>query len=230
MPVAQLRTMALYLSSEVLEEAVERLGKCRAHRGLGDFLIVKRAMAQGGSPVKVVPSDKHFMAAINQIALATNDTSISVPQPFFNPFGSSREIKRGWRTKKYPSNGTCDTVTGPKWTDVFEVVSHGPREVEFQDDYVEHLQGVVMTGSGPYPKPFDIAAWFFRFDDVEAIVGSSPTEEDLVAAFEEAVGLTDDEKDVIYGPPPVEDADESGDGEAETEGGGHEDAQEEVQE
>lgn len=189
-----------FVSAEYLQEAVTRLGQSRARPGLCDFLVLKCAMALGDGTVTLSLKDEVFMQGVRRLALAVPEGAQAVtPEPFFNPFGASREIKQGWRTKKYPSNGPPDTVSGPNWNRVIDVLSQGPRRVQFKSDYIDHLPGVVVGSDGDFPKELDIAAWFFRFEDVEQRVGTSQDETALVQAFVLDVALTPAERTVIFG-------------------------------
>jgi hypothetical protein len=145
--------------------------------------------------------DSTYMTAVKRMAaVAPDGEAAQMPEPFFNPFGASRENRHGWRTAKYPSNGPPDTVNGPSWNPIIEVISHGPRVVKLREDYLDHLPSVVITGDGPYPGVLDAAEWFFRFDDLETSLGPSVDESALIQAFETQVGLTSSERTVIYGP------------------------------
>ncbi len=192
--------MPLYLSADVLSGAVERLASSRARPGLCDFLILKNAMAPSKPTVTLSLKDEVYMESVDRLALASPPGSdTATPEPYFNPFGGARENKHGWRTEKYPSNGPPDTVNGPSWQPITEIVSQGPRVVRLRQGYEEHLNAIVSQTLGEAPSIVDAAVWFFRFDDIQASVGESPEEESIVQAFVTAVGLTLTERQIVFG-------------------------------
>jgi hypothetical protein len=193
--------MPLYLSADVLSGAVERLASSRARPSLCDFLILKNAMAAAGRPtVTLSLKDEIYMESVDRLALASpSGSDTATPEPYFNPFGGARENKHGWRTVKYPSNGPPDTVNGPSWRPITEIVSQGPRVIRLRQGYEEHLNAIVLQIGGEAPSILDAAAWFFRFDDIQESVVESPDEESIVQAFAAAVGLTLTERQILFG-------------------------------
>jgi hypothetical protein len=192
--------MPLYLNPESLTEAVERLAHSRARPALCDFLILKRAMTLAGvGTVALSLKDEIFMTSVRQLSLASPAGSeIVTPDPYFNPFGAARDAKHGWRTKKYPSNGTADTVTGPSWQQITEIVSQPPRVVRLREGYEAHLTAIVLQSGTATPSIVDAATWFFRFDDLESTIGASPGDESITDAFTAAVGLTESERQALF--------------------------------
>lgn len=192
--------MPLYLSADFLAGAVARLGASRARPRICDFLILKHAMAAAGDPtVTLSLKDPTYMASVNQLALAAPSGSATVtPEPYFNPFGAARENKHGWRTEKYPSNGPPDTVTGANWNSITEIVSNAPRVIKLRQGYEGHLTTIVPQTGDDAPAILDAAAWFFRFEDIEGPIGTSPGDESVVDAFVAAVGLTLTERQILF--------------------------------
>jgi hypothetical protein len=191
--------MPLYLSDEYLAGAVKRLASSRAFPRLCDFLILKHAMAIADTTtVTLSLTDATYMTAVDQLTLAAPpDYDKVITEPYFNPFGTAREGKLGWRTKKYPSNGPPDTVNGPSWQPITEIVSQGPRVVSWREGYEDHLTAIVPeTGEAP-PSLLDAAAWFYRFSDLE-VVAESPSDESILDAFVQAIGLTPSEQAILF--------------------------------
>jgi hypothetical protein len=191
--------MALFVTSEALREAVQRLTVSSVRPSLCDFLIVKHAMTQGDGTVTLSLQDETYMTSVRVLAAVNAPDERELP-PFFNPFGTKREGRRGWRTAKYPSNGPPDTVNGPGWKRVIDVLSEGPRRVRFTDDYLDHLPSVIAISEGPAPLIEDCAVWLHRGRDLDS--ASTPragSAEDLTDAFVAEVGLTPGEHTAIFG-------------------------------
>jgi len=192
--------MATYLTAESLGEAVSRLMVANVRPSFCDFLIVKHAMTQGDGTVTLSLNDTTYMASVRALTEVVTGPGERVLPPFFNPFGTRREARRGWRTDKYPSNGPPDTVNGPSWKRVIEVLDERPRRVEFTPNYVDDLLRVFGRASGAPPTLLDCATWYFRGRDIESMVGpTTPTPEGLVDGFLADTGLTRPERARIFG-------------------------------
>jgi hypothetical protein len=189
--------MSLYLDSDALAGAVVRLGSSNARPSLCDFLVLKLAMAQGDGSVTLSLRDVTYMNSVTALAAINGASGKGLP-PFFNPFGAAREKKRGWRTGKYPSNGPPDTVNGPGWKKIIDVLSERPRRVRFTGDYLEHLVKVVLTADGVRPRIQDAAVWFYRAHDLEAFLGPNSTVDELAESFLAEIGLTTEEQDALF--------------------------------
>jgi hypothetical protein len=192
--------MARYITAESLAEAVSRLAASNARPSLCDFLIVKHAMTQGDGTVSLSLADETYMSSVQAFArVLTNPDEVALP-PFFNPFGTMREARRGWRTEKYPSNGPPDTVNGPGWKRVIDVLSEGPRRVRLTSDYLDHLPKVISKAGGPRPSIEDSALWYYRSKDIKSVVGrvEAPLY-DLVQGFVTETGLSSAERAAIFG-------------------------------
>jgi hypothetical protein len=191
--------VAYYLSGPTLAAAVERLSTCRAKPSLCDFLIVKHAMTQGDGTVTLSLNDRTYMAAVRTLtAVSTTDDEEPLP-PYFNPFGTKRERKLGWRTEKYPSNGPPDTVNGPRWKRVIDVISEGPRRIRFTRDYLEHLVPVIAREKGAVPLLEDCALWLHRSRSFPREEERDASRVRMVAAFLSETGLTGPERQLIFG-------------------------------
>lgn len=191
--------MALYASAESLGEAVSRLSVSNARPSLCDFLIVKHAMEQGDGTVTLSLADETYMSSVRAFtAVLTGPEEEELP-PFFNPFGTRREARRGWRTEKYPSNGPPDTVNGPGWKRVIEVLSEGPRRVQLTADYLDHLPKVISTADEQRPLIEDAAVWYHRNRDIESAAGERDfLIDDLIERFVAEIGLSTGERAGIF--------------------------------
>lgn len=192
--------MALFVRSEALREVVRRLSVSNVRPSLCDFLIVKHALTQGDGTVTLSLQNETYMSSVQALAAVRADDDDAGLPPFFNPFGARREARNGWRTRKYPSNGPPDTVNGPGWKRVIEVLSEQPRRVRLTVDYLEHLPKVITTSEGPAPLIEDCAVWLHRARDLEATPGHGEerSTEELTTAFLAEVGLSQAEQVAIF--------------------------------
>ncbi|UGY92791.1 hypothetical protein [Streptomyces gobiensis] len=214
--------MPIYLSKTALKEAVRRLGESSAAARLGDFLVFKRALeikkveVQGQDsatePTDVVTGTKsqHFVQAIEQLTLCHPDLGAGgeAENPYFVPFGATREKNRGYRSHKYPSNGSSDTVS--RWqsqsaTPPLKLVpGTSPKAFRFEERSKQELEsffivkGAQGNFSGERPRILDTAIWWFRFTDLEERFQREPTEEELIDAAITDLGLNDAELDALF--------------------------------
>lgn len=168
-----------YLSPATIKEAVDRLGASRAQSILLDYLIFKRAQLiaeDHGAPVVTGTRSEPYVAAIDELSRVASPTESELP--YFSPFGARRDRGRGYKSKKYPSNGPSDTVS--RWQ------SRPDRPIDFVPDTspkqflpvsrsASELEGFLLVAarsSGPSDKPrlSDLAAWCHRGADVSALV------------------------------------------------------------
>lgn len=191
--------MAFYLSGVTLAAAVERLSTSRAKPSFCDYLILKHAMTQGDGSVTLSLNDSTYMEAVRALTAVSTTADEEPLPPYFNPFGTKRERKLGWRSEKYPSNGPPDTVNGPRWRRVIRVLEEGPRRIRFTDDYLEHLFPVISRGKGAPPLLEDCALWLHRARPLPADEAHSEVSLGrVVEAFLEETGLTDRERQLIF--------------------------------
>jgi hypothetical protein len=106
--------MTSYLSPATIKRAVDRLGESRAQSVLLDYLIFKRSLlltqaAGAGDQVVTGTKSEHYVRAIDELSRVADPAKSEVP--YFSPFGSRRDQGRGFKSKKYPSNGSSDTVS-----------------------------------------------------------------------------------------------------------------------
>lgn len=198
--------MTLYLSQQTLKEAVDRLAVAAVQSSLADYLIFKRALKNGldaaresneAEPDIVVTGTKAepFVRAIEELTLRvprdTEDPK-DLDNPYYLPFGSKRDSTLGYRTKKYPSNGSSDTVS--RWqarTAKPLVLVPGTRPKAFrleersQKDLTEFfsVKSAQENFSGERPRLLDTAVWWFRFTDFEERFGGEPSPEQMIQGF-----------------------------------------------
>lgn len=191
--------MPRYLSAETIQGAVQRLGESRAQSRLTEYLIVRRALRLGGSKQTVTLSqrDAYFMTALREFTAISSDTTT---EPFFSPFGWSRDSKsRGYRSRKYESNGPSNTVMdwhGKPNSPIERVPETRPAQVRLAERTpVQLTEFLYLSGAdaGPKPRAIDVAYWWLRGTDIEGRFGDDPTETALVAAMLDDFGLHEDE-------------------------------------
>jgi len=210
--------MPIFLAKQTLKEAIERLGESSAQSSLGDFLIFKRALqirrAESGDHVEGITSvvtgltSGHFVQAIRDLALRLPRTGGSIDEtenPYFVPFGAARAPDRGYRTKKFPSNGPSDTVS--RWQSrskppLVLVPDTRPKAYAFtprsQQDLVNFFIKGASIGAPVLPRLLDAAIWRFRFTDLADRFGGQPTAEQLERGFVADIGLTDVEQKALF--------------------------------
>lgn len=191
----------MYVSADSLEEAVARLRVSAARPALCDFFIVKHAMTQGDGSVTLSLTDETYMSSVRALTAVYTAPGEEPLPPFFNPFGTAREARRGWRTEKYPSNGPPDTVNGPAWKRVIDVVAERPRRVRFLSGYVGELPAVLSNLDGEPPSIEDCATWYHRDRDVDPLMGGDDLRPSaaLLEAFVAETGLSALEREAIFG-------------------------------
>jgi len=215
--------MAVYLSVQTLRDAVERLGVCSAKPSLGDYLIFKRALiltreaqreAGETESDEVVTGIKStpFVQAINQLTLrsAGAEDLENSTNPYYVPFGSMRDQTHGYRSDKFPSNGSSDTVS--RWQSrgsaplVF-VDRTSPKAYKFADRTVADLRTFFIVRnaqehfSGERPALIDTAVWWYRFSDLEERFGQALDEDDLIRGLIDDLGLTGTEIEALFESP-----------------------------
>ncbi|MDA0631902.1 hypothetical protein OUY22_00610 [Nonomuraea sp. MCN248] len=188
--------MTLYISKTTLQQAVRRLGVSSSQSSLGDYLIFKRAMAikletpeaDDPYPDGVVTGLRSgsFIRAIEELAKRRPPgSSEDDDNPYFVPFGAMRDTTRGYRTKKFPSNGPSDTVG--RWQSrssappLVLVPGQKPKTYTIRERSAQELRAFFIVKhaqkyfSGHRPHLFDLAVWWFRFANLELRLGSTPS-------------------------------------------------------
>lgn len=171
--------MTRYLSQETIEDAVHQLGDSRAQSSLVDYLIFKRALvlanqaAPDGQPVtSVVTGTKatHYVDAIEE--LAGIGQAAGMAHAYFSPFGARRDRGRGYKSKKYPSNGPSDTAS--RWASRPErplefVPGTSPKQFAPVQRTAEELASFFLIEGGHKPALADLAVWWLRNTDLDTI-------------------------------------------------------------
>lgn len=192
--------MTSYLSPATIRAAVDRLGESRAQSALVDYLIFKRALViTGGDPASAAVvtglKSEPYVQAIDELANVADPAS---ERPFFSPFGYRRDTGRGFKSKKYPSNGPSDTVN--RWQarparPVELVPDTSPKAFRPVDRNADELAGFFLVAEGSAgatekPRLIDLAIWLHRASDVGPLQqGGADLAEALVEATQTALGL-----------------------------------------
>lgn len=195
--------MTSYLSPATIREAVDRLGESRAQSILLDYLIFKRALLLGAAETgatTVVTGTKstNYVAAIDELSRVALPAESELP--YFSPFGARRDKGRGFKSKKYPSNGPSDTVN--RWQSrpdrpIDFVSGTSPKEFVPVTRSADELEGFLLIAakaSGPTDKPLvaDLAVWYHRAADIEPLDGGAGvTLDKLVEVTVADLGMTD---------------------------------------
>lgn len=195
--------MTSYLSQETIRGAVDRLGSSRAQSILMDYLIFKRALLNVQDEVPSATSvvtgvrSAPFVKAIDELA-RVNDPEIS-PLPYFSPFGAKRDQGRGFKSKKYPSNGPSDTVS--RWQSRAErpvdyVPATKPKEFKPVARSAAELEDFLLVaarrpGLDEKPRLADLAIWLHRSTNVEQLFSNGRLDiTPLIEATKNALSLT----------------------------------------
>ena len=167
--------MTVYLSRETIRPAVERLGQSRAISALTDYLVFKRALIRAnktanGEPVETVVTGlraSDYVAAVDELTRVAEGDD----RPYFSPFGARRDAGRGYKSRKYPSNGPSDTVS--RWASrpsrpLQYVSDTSPKEFELIPRSADELEEFFLIEesnancSGDKPLLVDLAIWLHR--------------------------------------------------------------------
>lgn len=211
------------MSPDTLREAVHRLGESSSSSSLADYLVFRRALEirkheaaalEAPPPTEVITGIKspHFVKAIEQLTGCAPD-SVAIKErenPYFVPFGALRDKTRGYRTHKFPSNGSSDTVN--RWqsrsgTPLKQVPDSSPKAYRFVETTKEQLISFFIVKSaqsdfsGQLPGILDTAVWWFRFTDLQKRFQHEPSEDELIEAAVSDLGLTSIEIDTMFSLP-----------------------------
>jgi hypothetical protein len=207
--------MAIYLSAERIEAAINRAGNSKGKAALLDFLIVKRTFKITSKPaVAIVESEPAFIRALNELA-GCGDRAGQPPRPeqaYLNIFAITDQ-RQGFRNARYSSNGTNTTISGNPWREVISLSTDKPRRARFQPDYEDHIENLLLSRSAhePLPSLDDVAIWYHRRADVEGVingaVGARRRLQRLRANFVAQIGLIPDEIRRLFddSPAPIDD-------------------------
>lgn len=201
--------MTSHLSPATIRSAVERLGESRAQSILLDYLIFKRAQLEAGgdatTPVVTGTKSDPYVAAINQLSQVADPEASDLP--YFSPFGARRDKGRGYKSKKFPSNGPSDTVN--RWQSrparpIDYVPDTSPKQFVPVERTANELEGFLLVAAkptGPTDKPrlLDLAIWIHRSADLSANAdGDNVSAASLVEEAKKTLGLTDLEIEAVF--------------------------------
>src|SRR5437016_6051428 len=121
--------MPKFISASRLKQAVERLGSSSALQRFVDLLVLKRALrrieldksVKRKGAVVLSLNNPDFTGAIDDVmawSTGGSDESTDLEFPYINIFGTSSHEDLGYRSDKYPSNGTAVTVASPPWRSI----------------------------------------------------------------------------------------------------------------
>lgn len=200
--------MAIYLSAARLRRALSSLGRSRVKQGrLFDFLIVKRTLAiKSEDSVAITTTEPAYVSALEEIGSVRNSAGeyVNEKYPYLNIYATD-ESRSGYRSAKYKSNGTNSTIAGDPWQrHVIQFDEAKPRRMSLQAGYEAHLADLLLTGNDkePLPNLTETAIWYFRDQDLEAILGSEVATRErllrLTGEFVSRVGLTNAEISAIF--------------------------------
>jgi hypothetical protein len=198
--------MTSYLSPATIRAAVDRLGGSRGQSILIDYLVFKRALVIDSSTGTVVSGTKAvpYNQAIDELS-AVADPATS-ERPYFLPPGARRDNGRGYRTKKYPSNGPSDTAS--RWQSKNDrpielVDGTSPKEFRPVVRNASELASFFLNAETPAapdkPRLVDLAIWYHRTSDLDPLgVGPDQMPGTLIQETLAALGITDVEVDGLF--------------------------------
>lgn len=132
--------MPTYLTPHRIAVAIERLSESRAKRSaLFDFLVVKRTLALSGQPaVAITETAPQFIQALDELGACGEyqGTRVTPDDKYYlNVFAVREKGKRGYRRKRYRSNGTNSTIAGEPWRNVVSLSDDDPRRASLATGY-----------------------------------------------------------------------------------------------
>jgi hypothetical protein len=133
-------------------------------------------------------------------------------QPYFQVLGTAGETEHGYRTKKYRSNGTADTVTKGIFIQkgLVELVPNTrPRAIRLGPGNTPDVLVDAFLGSGEKPRVDDLAGWWHRSTDLQLRFGGEPTVDQLVDVTMTDLGLAAEEVDALFAAPPTDEPGEA---------------------
>lgn len=198
--------MTSYLSPATIRAAVDRLGVSRGQSILIDYFVFKRALVIDSGTGTVVSGTKAapYNQAISELSGVADPSNSD--RPYFLPTGARRDNGRGYRTKKYPSNGPSDTAS--RWQSKNDrpielVEGTSPKEFRPVSRNASELASfflVAETSASPdKPRLIDLAIWYHRSADLESLGSDLDDLADvLVSRVRSEIGITDVEVDALF--------------------------------
>ena len=194
--------MGIYIGADSLKAALANFTRSSAKGALFDFLVVKRTLKlSGGSSVAITEHEPAFRSALEDVGSCHwHDARRRQEIPFINVF-SLQEKRKGFRTKKYPSNGTNTNVAGKRWEAVVELSDEKPRRLTFRRGYEKYLTALTNKSGKPESRPnlHYVALWVYRNTDLKELTKSDEPSLTLLAdTFTEAFDLTGEELKALF--------------------------------
>lgn len=201
--------MAVFLSAKRINTALERLAESRAKNALFDFLIIKRTLAITGEGAALIrETEETFVHALDELGACGNYEGVQVKPDsafYLNPFFTREKSKRGYRLKRYRSNGTNTNIRGGYWPNVIVFDEPAREKVSLRPGYEDHLATLLLNkGKKTDPKPnlTEVAVWYFRATDVAQFVAGRNSDDERLTAltdeFKKLFGLTTKEIDQLF--------------------------------
>lgn len=197
------RQVAAYLSAQRIGRAIASLSGSRAKAALFDFLIVKRTLVIKGEPaVAITETEPTFIEALDEFGACGeyNGRPVKPDAAFYlNPFVTREKGRRGYRQKRYRSNGTNSTIGGTHWRTVIALSNDDPRKASLAPEYLEHIESLLLKAGQGADKPnlTEVAVWYFRGQDIELLAEGAAEGrgrlEVLTAQLRSLIALTDEE-------------------------------------
>lgn len=176
---------------------------------LTDYLIFKRALVLSGGANSHVAGGTRSEPYQDALAQWTLSGRAEDAAKYVNPFESVQAKTGGYRGKKYASNGPDNTWSG--WqsgldpTPVVHVKgTANPKEYSFDEIPAADLESQFLSAetagdTAKRPRLIDLAIWWFRSRDLEALDISEDAEpQALVDALLAEAGLTTREISTLF--------------------------------
>jgi hypothetical protein len=189
--------LPIYLPAERIAEAIERAGISRAKGRLLDFLIIKRTLViKSAAAAAITQSEPAYIQAVTE--LASCGSAATRERAYLNIFTVTNKQK-GYLDNRYVSRGTNTTIGGNSWRPIIKLSTARPRVASLEEGYEDRLEDFFITRDAHKLKPNldEIAIWYYRGQDIEAVLRGAATAEQRIERLRESfvalVGLTADE-------------------------------------
>jgi hypothetical protein len=166
-------------------------------------LVFKRALALTGGPEAQVAGGIRSTPYQTALAEWTLSGRTEDAARYFNPFESVRVTTGGYRGKKYASNGPDNTWSG--WGSALDPTpvvhvrgTSNPKSFAYVEipaaDLQRHFLSAAADESDVLPRLIDLAVWWLRARDVEALgIDDASGPQDLIDLLVAEAGLSRDE-------------------------------------
>lgn len=199
--------MSTFLSTIVIQKAVQDLSESAARGRFFEFLMLKRALKISNSDsVIFAEGNPDYKQSINELGLVSieNESKSEAfdSRKYINIF-DTRDSTHGYRSKRFISNGPNTTVGGTAWQPIVQVDQSRPRKVGLVDGYLDHISKFLLLKNGNKPSFDAFIIWFCRHSDIEKLVNGKILNFDEVlvslARYTDAsFDFTDEEKNILF--------------------------------